>query len=167
MVIWAFLVLWHGLMLTFARESCLLVRQIAWGNMEREKGDQGAKFVVLISIWLLDLIWLVFSCLFLYGSQILGQLFVTGRGLPQICKLKEAINDSWTQNWDNLDHCKLFLQERLVQASLFYPSINAKGFWTEKSKVWSLCRDEMKACISNFCNFPLFGKSLVLSHFMF
>ena len=78
---------------------------------------------VLISIQLLDLIWLVFSCLFLYGSLILGQLLVTGRGLPKICKLKGAINDSCTQNRDNLDHYKLLLQRRLVQTSLFYPSV--------------------------------------------
>lgn len=40
-------------------ESFLLVRHMAWGGLERKEGDQEAKFVILISIQLLNLISLV------------------------------------------------------------------------------------------------------------
>lgn len=76
-------------------------------------------------------VWLVFSCwiwshwcsVFLYGSVILGQLLVTRRGISKPCMLKGAVNDSCTQNWDDLDHYQVFLQRRLTGTALSYPSV--------------------------------------------
>lgn len=111
-------------------ESFLLVRQLAWGGLERKEDDQEAKFVILISIPLVNLISLVFSIL--YGSTIRGQLLVTRRDVSKLCMLKGAVNDSCTQNWDDLDHYQLFLQRTLTHTSPSFPSITT--YTSGKSK---------------------------------
>lgn len=66
-VTWACFVFWCDLR-KFARESCLLVKQLAWDSMERQRNGQGAHLICLISIQ---------SFLLLHGSLCLNQLLVT------------------------------------------------------------------------------------------
>lgn len=88
---------------------------------------RGRRVIKTPNLW----VCLIFSCwiwshwcsVFLYGSAILGLLLVTRKGLSKICLLKAAINDSCTQNWDDLHHYQFFLQRRLTHTSPSYPSV--------------------------------------------
>lgn len=92
---------------------------------------------------------------------------VTRRDVSKLCLLKRAVSYSCTRNWDDLDHCQLFLQRRITLLPLTLPSPltlegNAGGFWAETTKVWRcLCKDETKAHSSHlnffffFFYFPL------------
>lgn len=67
-VTWACFVFWCDLH-KFARETCLLVRQLAWGSLQRKRNGQGAHLICLISVQ---------SFLLLHGSLTLNQLLVAG-----------------------------------------------------------------------------------------